>query len=207
MLTRTAPYQHYGLGENKKPGQSFCELDASSTLLQTGQEVHCGLVKTKVLATEQSSDIQLRPENRCTRLPEYLSYENSNFDLWHPTRLWPIPQSFLQSKLLESSAIRQAKPWWMKCWEGVSSYSVTELDSRAAKSQAVLTTASFANSFLQLGHPIVTASCLFTANTSKMGNKSSKATHSAWTLLSCVPLSCQNVLQVRQTVYTIHSPS
>lgn len=59
--------------EQKEPGQSFCELDASSTLLQTGQEVHCGLVKTKVAATEQSSDIQLRPENRCTRLPEYLS--------------------------------------------------------------------------------------------------------------------------------------
>lgn len=96
----------------------------------------------------------------------------------------------------------------MKWSEGVSCYSVTELDSCEAKPQAVLTTASFANSFLHLGHPIVTASCLFTANTSKMGNRSWRITYPAWTLISCVlPLSCQNVLQDRKRLSTIHSPS
>lgn len=65
----------------KERVQSFYELDASSTPLQTGQKAHRGLVKATVSSTEQNLDIQLGPENGCTRLPECLSKENSNFDL------------------------------------------------------------------------------------------------------------------------------
>lgn len=59
--------------QQKEPVQSFCELDASPTPLQTGQKAHYGLVKATVSATEQSLDLQLRPENGRTRLPEYLN--------------------------------------------------------------------------------------------------------------------------------------
>lgn len=106
---------------------------------------------------------------------------NSIFDLWQPTGPWPIPRSFLPVKLQESSAICYTKPRCRKCpeavyiWEvritsQVSSYSVTESASWAPKSEAMLTSASFVSSFfLQLGNPIITASSLFTAHTSRMG--------------------------------------